>query len=247
MDGVTMNPETGREDWLAARRALLAREKALTRLRDEVAAARRALPRVRIEADYVFDGEAGPRRLADLFEGRPQLVVQHFMFGPDWAEGCPSCSLMADQIDPLLPHLAARGIAFAAVSRAPLGKLLAFRARMGWRFPWVSSGGTGFNEAFGVAFAAEDRAAGAVPYNYTRMAFPSEEAPGVSTFERAADGGVLHAWSGYSRGLDLLMNVYNWLDIAPRGRDEAGLPWPMAWVRHHDRYAAAPAEPGCCG
>lgn len=236
-----------REEWLEARKALLAQEKLLTVARDAVAAHRRALPWVRIEKDYLFETEAGPVGLAALFEGRPQLLVQHFMFAPDWEEGCASCSFLADHIDGARPHLAARGVTLAAVSRAPLDRILAFRARMGWRFPWASSGGGAFNYDFGVAFQPEDAAAGAVDYNYARAAFPIEDAHGVSAFARGEDGAVFHSYSTYGRGVDLLVGAYNWLDIAPRGRDEDGLPWTMDWVRHHDRYAAAPPRACCHG
>jgi predicted dithiol-disulfide oxidoreductase (DUF899 family) len=250
MDDMTV-PETtppavvSPTEWLAARRALLAQEKLLTQARDAVAAHRRAMPRVRIEKDYVFETEAGPRRLGDLFEGRPQLLIQHFMFAPDWEEGCTSCSLLADHIDGARPHLAARGVTLVAASRAPLARLLAFRERMGWRFPWVSAGDGDFNYDFSVAFPAADVAAGAVDYNYERTAFPIQDAHGISAFFRSAHGAVYHTYSTYARGVDLLVGAYNWLDLAPLGRDEDALPWTMDWVRHHDRYEAPPPR-ACC-
>jgi predicted dithiol-disulfide oxidoreductase (DUF899 family) len=219
-----------RAEWLEARRALLAREKALTQARDEVAAARRALPRTEVTEPYRFAAPAGSTDLAGLFGGRSQLIVYHFMFGPDWQEGCPSCSFWADSFDGMSPHLAARDTAFAAVSRAPLDRLMAYRARMGWEFPWVSSLGTSFNEDFGVTIAEGPGAA----YNYAPTTRKGEM-PGLSVFMRE-EGRVFHTWSTYARGLDALNPVYQHLDLTPRGRDEAGLPWPMAWVRRHDRY-----------
>lgn len=240
----TPRATVSREAWLEARKALLKQEKLLTAARDAVAAHRRAMPWVRVEKPYVFDTEAGPRALGDLFEGRPQLLLQHVMFAPDWLEGCASCSFMADHIDGARPHLAARGVTLVAASRAPLARILPFRARMGWRFPWVSSGGGDFNYDFGVAFQAAEVAAGAVDYNYACAAFPVEDAHGVSAFFRDADGEVHHTYSTYGRGVDLLVGAYNWLDLAPLGRDEDALPWTMDWVRHHDRYATAPRA--CC-
>jgi predicted dithiol-disulfide oxidoreductase (DUF899 family) len=241
-DSVETQPQAvvSRDEWRAARLSLLAQEKALTRARDALAAHRRALPWVRVEADYRFETEAGPRSLAELFEGRGQLIVYHFMFAPDWEEGCASCSFLADHLDGARPHLGARDVNLVVVSRAPLAKLLAYRARMGWRFPWASSQGGTFNYDFGVSFAPEDVAAGAVEYNYARAAFPVEDAHGASAFALGEGGAVYHTYSTYGRGLDPMLGAYTWLDIAPRGRDEDGLPWTMAWVRRHDRYDDAP-------
>ena len=177
-----------RDEWLAARRAHLAREKELTRLRDELARERRELPWVKVEKSYVFDGPGGKRTLADLFQGRSQLVVYHFMFGPDWQEGCPSCSFVSDHVDGALAHLAARDVTFTMVSRAPLAKLEAFKRRMAWRFPWVSSHGSDFNRDFHVSFTPDEKAQGGVDYNYTRQEFPSDEAPGLSVFTKDAAG-----------------------------------------------------------
>jgi predicted dithiol-disulfide oxidoreductase (DUF899 family) len=218
-----------REDWLAERLALLAREKALNRARDELAAARRALPWVRIDKPYRFEGAGGPLGLADLFAGRSQLALYHFMFGPDWQEGCPSCSFWADGYDGMAVHLAARDVTLAAASRAPLAKLLAYRDRMGWRFPWVSALGSDFNADFGVTLP---EAGGTYNYAPTRR---TGEMPGLSVFVRDGDA-VFHTYSTYARGLDPLNSAYQILDLTPKGRDEAGLPWPMAWVRRHDRY-----------
>lgn len=242
-----------RERWLAARKALLAREKELTRLHDQVARERRALPWVRIDKDYVFDTLQGPRRLADLFDGRSQLLVQHFMFAPGWEQGCKSCSYMADHNDCAVPHLAQRDVTLLAVSRAPLAAIEAFRQRMGWRFGWVSSYGSDFNHDFGVNFSQDEMSSGKVDYNYTHQPFPHEEAPGISVFCRDAAGEVFHAYSRYGRGVEVMMHSYSLLDLTPKGRDEDALDYPMAWVRHHDRYAAettpkpAQGAASCCG
>jgi predicted dithiol-disulfide oxidoreductase (DUF899 family) len=224
-----------RDEWLEARVELLKREKELTRLRDEQARRRRELPCVRVEKEYAFDGPQGRVTLAGLFGGRSQLVVYHFMFGPEWAEGCPSCSFVADHLDGMLPHLTARDVAFAAVSRAPLPKIAAFQQRMGWRFPWVSSFESDFNSDYRVSFTADELARGKVRYNFGEQEFPSAEAPGVSVFVRAG-GGLFHTYSAYARGVEPLVGTYAVLDLVPSGRDEAGLGFPMAWLRHHDRY-----------
>jgi predicted dithiol-disulfide oxidoreductase (DUF899 family) len=225
-----------RGEWLTARKELLAKEKRLSRQRDALNAERRRLPMVRIEKEYVFDTPNGRKRLADLFDDRSQLIVYHFMFGPDWNEGCPSCSFLADHIDGALVHLAYRDVTLTAVSRAPLASLEAFRKRMGWRFRWVSSGESDFNFDFHVSFAPEERAKGRVYYNYATTEFPGEEAHGASVFYKDHAGEVFHTYSSYARGCDLLVGTYNFLDIVPKGRDEEELPWTMAWVRHHDRY-----------
>lgn len=221
-----------RQTWLEARRALLAEEKALTRQRDELSRQRRALPWVRIDADYRFDTEAGPRSLEELFDGRPQLVVYHFMYGPDWEEGCPSCSFWADGYDGIGVHLAHRDTTLVAVSRAPLADLLAYRDRMGWSFPWVSSFGTTFNEDFDVSFP-DAPAEGT--HNFSPIIDPPEELPGVSVFARDGDA-VYHTYSAYSRGLDAFNNAYQLLDLTPMGRHEDDLEWTMAWLRRHDQY-----------
>jgi predicted dithiol-disulfide oxidoreductase (DUF899 family) len=232
----TKRKVVSREEWIAARTAHLHEEKALTRELDRLAAKRRELPWVRVEKNYVFDTPAGRRTLADLFDGRSQLLIYHFMFGPDWKEGCPSCSFVSDHIEVTLPHLAARDVTVTAVSRAPLAKIEPFRQRMGWKFKWVSSQGGDFNYDFGVSFTPEQRAAGKVSYNYTMQAFPSEEAPGTSVFFKDSDGTVYHTYSTYGRGLERTLATYAMLDMTPKGRDEDGLPFPMAWVRYHDRY-----------
>jgi predicted dithiol-disulfide oxidoreductase (DUF899 family) len=224
------------EQWLAARKQLLSKEKEFTRQRDQLSAERRELPWVRVEKEYVFDTPRGKQTLGDLFEGRSQLMVYHFMFGPDWEQGCPSCSFVSDHIDGANWHLPHRDVTLLAVSRAPLAQIEAFRRRMGWRFKWVSSHDNDFNRDFHVSFTPDEMARGEVYYNYGMEEFPSEEAPGLSAFYRDPGGAVFHTYSTYARGLDMLVGAYNYLDLAPKGRDEADLPWTMAWVRHHDRY-----------
>ncbi len=216
-----------RAEWLRDRLELLDAEKDLTRRRDELSAARRRMPWVPIDTEYTFDTVEGPRRLIDLFAGRSQLVVYHFMYGPDWEEGCPICSFWADNYDGTQIHLAHRDATLLAVSRAPLDSLLAYRARMGWSFPWVSSLGTTFNEDFGVSDASV--------YNYAPVDQPSQELPGLSVFAQR-DGRAYHTYSCYSRGLDPLNSAYQILDLTPKGRDEDDLPWTMAWLRRHDEY-----------
>ncbi|PPE74261.1 DUF899 domain-containing protein [Solimonas fluminis] len=243
----TPHPVVSREQWLAERLGLLQREKEMSRLRDELARARRTLPWVRVTQDYVFDTPEGPRRLGELFEGRRQLVVQHFMLAPGAEQGCTGCSFMADHIDGTLPHLQQRDITLLAVSRAPLAEIERFRARMGWRFRWVSSQGSSFNYDFGVSFTPEARAGGEARYNYGSENFQGADAPGISVFFKDDAGQVFHTYSTYGRGVELMMGTYELIDITPRGRDEAALPYPMAWVKHHDRYAQQePLKAGCC-
>ncbi|WP_434425318.1 DUF899 domain-containing protein [Nannocystis pusilla] len=233
-----VNNVVNREAWLAARLELLAREKAWTREGDALAAARRALPRVRVDTPYVFTGPDGERRLLDLFAGKRQLVMYHFMFDPSKDQGCRSCSFVADHFAGVQVHLAARDTALVVVSRAPLAKIAAFRARMGWTFPWLSSHGSSFNYDFGVSFDPADVAAQAVDYNYKKQAFPHPEAPGISVFVREGDA-VYHTYSTYGRGFEPVMTTYAILDLTPLGRQEEGLEFPMAWVRHHDSYDGA--------
>lgn len=235
---MTTHPTVSRDEWLAARQALLAKEKEFTKQRDAISAARRALPWVKVEKDYVFDGPDGKETLADLFDGRGQLIVYHFMLGPGWDEGCKSCSFWADNYQGAVAHLAARDVALVAVSRAPLAEIEAFRRRMGWSFPWVSSHGSSFNYDFGVSFTPEQRKGEAPNYNFGTLHFGGDEAPGLSVFARGDDGAVYHSYSTYSRGLDMFNGTYQMLDLVPKGRDEDGLDYPMAWVRHHDRYEA---------
>ncbi len=233
------------DEWLAARKALLAKEKEFSKARDQLSAARRALPWVKVEKSYVFDGPAGKETLADLFGGKSQLLVYHFMLGPGWVQGCPSCSFLADHFDGAVAHLAQRDVTLVVVSRAPLVEIDAYKKRMGWRFNWVSSYGTDFNRDYHVSFS-KDEVAGEVEYNYAMGKFPSEEAPGISAFIKDEAGGVFHTYSSYARGLDILLGTYNFLDMAPKGRDEDSLPWTMAWVRRHDEYEGA-AKSCCCG
>jgi predicted dithiol-disulfide oxidoreductase (DUF899 family) len=225
---MSTHPIASTEEWTAARIRLWEKEKELVRLGDELAAARRALPWRDVTEDYVFDTAEGARTLADLFGGRSQLAVYHFMFAPEWQEGCPSCSFVSDHFDGMLPHLAARDVSLVAVSRAPLEKLSAFRKRMGWKFPWVSSGGNRFNHDYGVSFTEEELATGKVRYNYTEKEFPSTDGPGMSVFRKEADGRIFHTYSTYERGVERLMTTYGLLDLMPKGRDEDGLPFTMA-------------------
>jgi len=226
-------------EWLAARKELLSKEKEFTRLRDELSRQRRELPWERVGKEYAFDGQNGKETLADLFGGQSQLIVYHFMFGPRWEEGCPSCSLLSDHIDGSVVHLAARDVSLVVVSRAPLPQIEAFKKRMGWRFKWVSSHGNDFNRDYHVSFTKEDLAKGQMYYNYAMQQFPSEEGPGASVFYKDGAGNIFHTYSSYGRGLDMMIGAYNWLDLAPKGRDEDGLAYTMAWVRHHDKYSNA--------
>jgi predicted dithiol-disulfide oxidoreductase (DUF899 family) len=233
-----MKPNTvvSREEWVTARKRHLAREKELTRLRDDLSRERRELPWEKVDKQYIFDTPAGKRTLSELFEGRSQLVVYHFMFGPTWEQACKSCSFWADNFDGIVVHLNQRDVTMIAVSRAPLEKIEAYRKRMGWGFRWVSSFANEFNKDFQVSFTPEEMK-GPVDYNYTRQKFPSEEAPGISVFCRDAGGQVFHTYSCYSRGLDMMNGAYHFLDLVPKGRDEDSLPHTMAWLKRHDEYA----------
>jgi predicted dithiol-disulfide oxidoreductase (DUF899 family) len=230
------HPVVSHQQWLEKRKELLRKEKELTRLRDQLSADRRKLPWERVEKEYLFDSADGKISLAGLFAGRSQLVIYHFMFGPEWQEGCPSCSFVSDHIDAALPHLAARDVTVTMVSRAPLSRIEPFKKRMGWHFAWVSSHDSDFNWDFHVSFTKEEMARGQVEYNYTLQEFPSEEAPGLSVFYRNAAGEIFHTYSTFGRGLDPLLGTYMMLDLVPKGRDEEGLGFSMAWVRYHDRY-----------
>ncbi len=227
--------------WLAERRALLAHEKELTHLRDQIASERRALPWVRIEKNYLFDAPEGQRSLADLFEGRQQLMVQHFMLAPGWEQGCPSCSFMADHHDGMTVHLAHRDVTFVAISRAPLTEIKRFRERMGWRFSWVSSYESDFNYDFRVSFTPEEIAQGPIDYNYGGWPYSYDEWPGISVFFKNKAGSIFHTYSTYGRGVEVMMGTYSMLDLVPKGRDEKDVENKMEWLRHHDRYEAAPA------
>jgi predicted dithiol-disulfide oxidoreductase (DUF899 family) len=225
-----------REQWLVARRELLAEEKAFNKARDALSERRRALPWVLVDKPYSFEGPNGPQTLAELFGPRSQLLVYHFMFGPEWEQGCPSCSFWADNFNGIDIHLAHRDMSFVVISRAPLEKLEAYRKRMGWSFKWVSSFGNDFNFDYHVSFTPEEIATGEMNYNFGLNRFPSSEATGASAFAKDEDGNVFHTYSSYSRGVDMLNGAYHWMDIAPKGRDEKGLPYSMAWLKRHDMY-----------
>jgi predicted dithiol-disulfide oxidoreductase (DUF899 family) len=232
------HPVVSRDAWLAARRALLAKEKALTRQRDQLSRERQELPWVKVEKDYVFDGPNGQETLTDLFEGQSQLIVYHFMFGPDWEEGCPSCSFWADNFNGVVMHLRHRDITLAAVSRARWAQLEAYQKRMGWQFKWVSSYANDFNYDYHVSTTSAALSAGETFYNYGATPPPGDEAPGVSVFYKTPQGEVFHTYSCYARGLDMLNGAYHYMDLAPKGRDEEDLPYPMAWLRRRDQYEA---------
>ncbi|MDB5395053.1 MAG: thioredoxin-like protein [Rhodospirillales bacterium] len=224
-----------REEWLTARRALLAKEKEATHLRDAINAQRLAMPWVKIETDYVFDTPAGKKTLSDLFAGRSQLIVYHFMLGPGWTAGCPGCSFLADHIEGALPHLEHHDVTWTAVSRAPLAEIEAYKARMGWHFPWASSFGSDFNYDFHVSFTKEQLAKGKVEYNFTEMeaVHAAEELPGLSAFIKDETGNVFHSYSSYARGPEEMIGTLMILDRAPKGRNEETT---MDFVRRHDEY-----------
>ncbi|GGE38847.1 hypothetical protein GCM10007276_15220 [Agaricicola taiwanensis] len=235
----------GREEWLKARRVLLAREKEAVRLRDAINAERLALPWVKVEEDYLFDTADGPKRLSELFAGRSQLMVYHFMLAPGWDAGCDGCSFLADHFDGTLPHLNAHDVTLIAISRAPLSEIEAYRMRMGWKFPWASSIGNRFNYDYQVSFTEEDLARGKVTYNYreTDAAHVGPENPGLSAFYCDADGTVFHTYSSYARGPEELIGTFMILDRAPLGRNEGTI---MDWVRRHDEYEVARETASCC-
>jgi predicted dithiol-disulfide oxidoreductase (DUF899 family) len=234
--GIANHEVVSRDEWLSARTAFLKKEKEFTRLRDELSRQRRELPWVKVGKPYAFDGPRGTETLADLFGKSSQLVVYHFMFNPASNEGCRHCSFWADNFNPIGIHLKHRDVSFAAVSRAPLAKIEAFRKRMGWTFPWVSSAGTDFNYDFGVSFRPEDIKKGEVFYNYKREKMDMADREGVSVFCKDGTGDVFHTYSAYARGIDMLNGTYHFLDLVPKGRDEDSLEFTQAWVRHHDRY-----------
>lgn len=230
-----------RDEWLEARKAHLTREKEFTRQRDALSRERRELPWVKVEKNYVFDTPDGKQTLADLFDGRSQLIVYHFMLGPDWEEGCPYCSFLADHMDGAVAHLAQRDVTWLAVSRARLPQIEAFKKRMGWRFKWVSSYGSDFNYDYHVTFTNDEMAAGKVYYNYGVLDFQgigaTDEIFGISVFCKAETGDIFHSYSSYARGGDMLLGTYHWLDLTPKGRNETGPRHNLTdWVHHHDRY-----------
>jgi predicted dithiol-disulfide oxidoreductase (DUF899 family) len=240
-----------REKWLEARRDLLAAEKDLTRRSDKIAQLRRELPWVKVDKEYVFEGTDGRQMLADLFHGRHQLMVQHFMLPPGAEQGCPSCSYMADHTDGMTVHLAHRDVTFVAISRAPFAEIERFRQRMGWKFKWLSSYGTSFNYDFGVSFTPQEVAKGTLTYNYGTWPFAFEEWPGISVFWKDEAGDVFHTYSTYGRGVEVMMGAYRLIDLTPKGRDEPEVFNKMEWVRHHDRYERPAVSGGttsasCC-
>lgn len=225
----------GNGEWLRARRELLAKEKEFTRLRDEMTEQIRALPWEKVARSYRFEGPDGPETLDALFGAHHQLAVYHFMLGPGWEQGCPSCSFLADSFEGTPVHLAQRGVSFVVVSRAPLAEIQTYKKRMGWDFKWVSSSESDFNFDYGVSFEKEAQASPDTSYNYSPIEGVGEEMPGASFFYKDGDA-IYHTYSTYGRGLDLLIGTYNWLDLAPKGRDEEGLDFTMAWIRRHDEY-----------
>jgi len=224
------------DEWLAARREFLDKEKEFTRLRDQLGQTRRNLPWERIEKRYVFDGPDGEAALADLFDGRSQLIVYHFMFGPDWQTGCKSCSFWSDNFNGIVDHLKQRDVTLVAISRAPLATLEAFKTRMGWTFPWYSSGRSDFNFDFAVSFSNSEVKDGQKRYNFDTLPAQVDEMPGTSVFYKDRDGAVFHTYSCYSRGLDMQNTAYHYLDLVPKGRDEDGLPYTMSWLKLRDEY-----------
>jgi predicted dithiol-disulfide oxidoreductase (DUF899 family) len=248
-----------RDEWLSARKELLIKEKQLTRQRDEIDRQRRALPWVKVEKNYIFDGPTGQQSLADLFEGHSQLIVSHFMFGPGWKEGCVGCSFRSDHVDGALAHLQHHDVSFVTISRAPFAEIDAFQKRMAWRFRWLSSYGSDFNCDYHVSFTKEEVATGKIDYNYGNPGFLSEEMSGLSVFYRDESGEIYHTYSTYGRGDEMVDTTYMYLDLTPKGRNENGPHFNLGdWVRHHDRYhvagvvdgggrfiAAEPAESSC--
>ncbi|QCI69439.1 DUF899 domain-containing protein [Phreatobacter stygius] len=231
-----------RDEWIEARKALLAKEKALTRALDALSAERRTLPWVRVEKSYVFEGPHGRETLADLFAGRSQLIIQHLMFAPGDDQACVGCSFSADHVDGARQHFEHHDVKFTAVSLAPWPKLAAFKERMGWRFHWVSSAGSPFNYDYGVSFTPDQVATGNVGYNYGTSSYAYADLPGVSVFARDAVGDVFHTYSTFTRGVDILLGAHHFLDLTPKGRADQGE--GADWVRFHDQYGEAPGT--CC-
>lgn len=225
-----------KEEWITARKEHLAKEKEFTRLRDQLSRERRELPWIKVEKEYVFTGSNRNETLSDLFEGNRQLIVYHFMYGPDWQEGCPSCSFWADNFNGINIHLNHRDINLVCISRAPINELEAYKKRMGWGFKWVSSLENNFNLDYHVSFTPEEVEKGKMYYNYKTGNFPSEEAPGISVFYKDEKDDIYHTYSCYARGLDMLNGAYHFMDLVPKGRDEDEFPYTMSWVRRHDQY-----------
>jgi predicted dithiol-disulfide oxidoreductase (DUF899 family) len=233
--GVENRKVVSQKQWLTARKKLLVKEKRFMKLHDALKLQRRKLPWVKIEKEYVFEGPNGEVTLADLFGGKSQLIVYHFMFGPGWEEGCAHCSFWADHFDSVNHHIGQRDTAFAVISRAPLAEIEPFKKRMGWRFDWVSSNGTDFNFDFNVSFTPEQIKKGVLPYNYTQIKMKIDELQGLSAFYKDQKGDLYHTYSSYARGIDLMNNTYNFLDLTAKGRDE-NPETTQAWVRYHDKY-----------
>ena len=232
------HPVVSQQEWLQARKVLLQKEKEETHLRDAVRAARQALPWVRVDKDYIFDTPSGKKSLGELFDGRSQLIVYHFMLGPGWKAGCPGCSFLSDHIDGALPHLNHHDVTWTAVSRAPMNEIAAYKKRMGWKFPWASSAGSSFNHDFHVSFSKEELATGSVDYNFGRVASDkaNDELPGLSAFFKDKSGAIFHTYSSYARGAEEIIGTLMILDRAPLGRNEDST---MNFVRRHDEYEAA--------
>ena len=236
-NGMPEHAIVSRDEWLAARKELLKEEKEFTRLRDRLTAKCRELPWVKVETAYVFDGPNGKETLVDLFDGRSQLIVNHFMFGPGWKEGCVGCSFGADHDDGILVHLEHHDVTYVAISRAPLPEIEAFKQRMGWHFKWVSSYGNDFNFDYHVSFTRDEIANGKVYYNYELRELQIDELAGTSTFYKDATGGIFHTYSAYARGSEMVGGAYGYIDHLPKGRNETGPNHDLSdWVRHHDKY-----------
>jgi len=233
-----MQPENivSKDEWLEARKILLQEEKDFTRLRDQLSRKRRQLPWLKVDTDYIFEDLNGKLSLGDLFEDKSQLIIYHFMYGPDWEEGCPSCSFWADNFNGIDIHLRHRDANMVVVSRAGLAQLQTYRKRMGWDFKWVSSLGNNFNYDYHVSFTAAEIEKAEMFYNFKIGNFPADEAPGISVFYRSPEGEVFHTYSCYARGLDMLNGAYHYLDLLPKGRDEDDLDFTMAWLRRRDQY-----------
>ncbi|CAN7502190.1 thioredoxin family protein [Rhizobium sp. LjRoot98] len=239
------NPVVSREEWLEARKALLATEKEETKLRDKIRAERQKMPWVKVDKTYTFNTPAGKKTLADLFDGRSQLMIYHFMFGPDWEAGCPGCSFLSDHIDGTLTHLNNHDVTYVTVSRAPLDKIEAYKKRMGWKFPWVSSFGSDFNFDYHVSFTKEELESGKVFYNFRETSGDDahDELPGMSAFIRDESGNVYHTYSDYARGGEEILTTLMILDRAPKGRNETST---LSFVKRHDEYETQPKAHSCC-
>jgi predicted dithiol-disulfide oxidoreductase (DUF899 family) len=240
-------PVVSQEEWLKARKALLAREKEYTRLRDKLAAERRALPWVKVEKNYTFDTPQGKKTLSDLFDGRSQLIVQHFMFAPSWEAGCVGCSFGADHVDSARQHFEHHDVKYVAIARAPLAKLEAYKKRMGWKFDFVSSAASDFNFDYRVSFTPDEIARGKAAYNYTTIDNTMEELPGFSVFYKNDEREIFHTYSSYARGNEEIIGAYMWLDMTPLGRNETANGNLMDWVKRHDEYGADAPPKSCCG